>query len=208
MRTKSKYQLAALAAGSILASFVAVAGFLTPSKPSDLVVQELDFPPVIIANAATVDYFLKVDGIKGESQAPGHEEEIELASFSWGVSREITAGNSAGDAKAKFEDLAVIKLQDKSSTKLFLASASSKVIDKVVLTGIRTDLAGQQFMKVELEKVVISSFIESSATGELPNENVKLNFQRIELIYRPTNPDGSLGTPFRAGWDVVQNKET
>jgi type VI protein secretion system component Hcp len=82
------------------------------------------------------------------------------------------------------------------------------VIDKVILTGIRTDLAGQQFMKIELEKVVISSFIESSATGELPNENVKLNFEKIELIYRPTNPDGSLGTPFRAGWDVVQNKET
>ncbi len=206
MRTKSKYQLATLAAGSILAAFVAVAGIVTPGRTSDHVVQELDFPPVIIANAATVDYFLKVDGIKGESTAPGHEEQIELVSFSWGVSREVTAGSS-GDAKAKFEDLAVIKLQDKSSTKLFLASASSKVIDRVVLTGIRTDLAGQQFMKVELEKVVISSFIESSATGELPNENVKLNFERIELIYRPTNPDGSLGTPFRAGWDVVQNRE-
>lgn len=208
MRAKSKYQLSALAAGSILASFVAVAGIVTPSKPSDNVVQELDFPPIIIANAATVDYFLKIDGIKGESAASGHEDEIELVSFSWGVSREITAGSSTSDPEAKFEDLAVIKLQDKSSTKLFLASASSKVIDKVVLTGIRTDLAGQQFMKVELEKVVISSFIESSTTGELPNENVKLNFERIELTYRPTNPDGSLGTPFRAGWDVVQNKET
>lgn len=208
MRTKSKYQLAALAAGSILASFIAVAGIVTSSRPSDHVVRELDFPPVIIANAATVDYFLKVDGIKGESTTPGHEDEIELVSFSWGVSREVNAGGSTGDAKAKFEDLGVIKLQDKSSTKLFLASSSSKVIDKVVLMGIRTDLAGQQFMKVELEKVVISSFIESSITGELPNENVKLNFERIELIYRPTNPDGSLGTPFRAGWDVVQNKET
>jgi type VI secretion system secreted protein Hcp len=207
VRTKSKYQLAALAAGSILASFVAVAGFVSPNKPSDRVAQELDFPPIIIANAATVDYFLKVDGIKGESTAPEHEDEIELVSFSWGVSREITAG-SASNPKAEFEDLSVIKLQDKSSTKLFLASSSGKVIDKVVLTGIRTDLAGQQFMKIELEKVVISSFIESSATGELPNENVKLNFEKIELIYRPTNPDGSLGTPFRAGWDVVQNKET
>lgn len=206
MRTKSKYQVAALAAGFILAAFVAVAAMVTPGKPSDQIVQGLDFPPVIIANAATVDYFLKVDGIKGESTVPGHEEEIEIVSFSWGVSREVTPGSSGG-AKAKFEDLTVIKLQDKSSTKLFLASASSKVIDKVVLTGVRTDLAGQQFMKVELKNAVISSFIESSATGELPNENVKLNFDRIELIYRSTNPDGSLGTSFRAGWDVVQNKE-
>ena len=67
MRTKSKYQFAALAAGVILAAFVAVAGFVAPDGPSDHVVQELDFPPIIIANAATVDYFLKVDGIKGEA---------------------------------------------------------------------------------------------------------------------------------------------
>ena len=207
MQSKSKYQLASIAAGSILVAYFAVAAIIAPNKPSDQAVQELDFPPIIIANAATVDYFLKVDEIKGESTASGHECEIELVSFSWGVSREVTAGSSAGDPKAKFEDLGVVKLQDKSSTKLFLASASTKVIDKVILTGIRTDLAGQQFMKIELEKVVISSFIESSSTGELPNENIKLNFERIELIYRPTNPDGSLGTPFRAGWDVAANKE-
>lgn len=207
MRTKSKYQLASIGAGSILVAFLGVSAIITPDKPSGQVVQELDFPPIIIANAATIDYFLKVDEIKGESTASGHEGEIELVSFSWGVTREVIAGSPAGDPKAKFEDLGVVKLQDKSSTKLFLASASSKVIDKVVLTGIRTDLAGQQFMKIELEKVVISSFIESSTAGELPNENIKLNFERIELIYRPTNPDGSLGTPFRAGWDVAANKE-
>jgi type VI secretion system secreted protein Hcp len=208
MQKRSKYLLASIAAGSILVAYMAAAAMTTPNRPSSLVVQELDFPPIIIANAATVDYFLKLDGIKGESTASGHEGEIELVSFSWGVTREVTAGSSEGDLKAKFEDLGVVKFQDKSSTKLFLASASSKVIDKVVLTGIRTDLAGQQFMKIELEKVVVSSFIESSSTGELPTENVKLNFEKIELIYRPTNPDGSLGTPFRAGWDVAANKET
>ena len=34
---------------------------------------------------ATVDYFLKIDGIPGESQDKTHKNEIQLNSFSWGA---------------------------------------------------------------------------------------------------------------------------
>jgi len=36
---------------------------------------------------ATVDYFLKLDGIEGESQDYKHKGEIDVESFSWGVSQ-------------------------------------------------------------------------------------------------------------------------
>jgi type VI protein secretion system component Hcp len=29
-------------------------------------------------------YFLKIDGIEGESQGPKHKDEIQLLSFRWG----------------------------------------------------------------------------------------------------------------------------
>ena len=38
------------------------------------------------ANAA-VDFFLKIDGIKGESVDKDHKDEIEIASWSWGASQ-------------------------------------------------------------------------------------------------------------------------
>jgi len=39
------------------------------------------------------DYFLKLDGIPGESTDAKHKDEIELVSFSWGVTQhaEMTA---------------------------------------------------------------------------------------------------------------------
>ena len=33
------------------------------------------------------DYFLKIDGIKGESLDDKHKDEIDVLSFSWGVSQ-------------------------------------------------------------------------------------------------------------------------
>jgi type VI secretion system secreted protein Hcp len=34
---------------------------------------------------AVSDYFLKIDGISGESKDSKHKDEIELVSFSWGL---------------------------------------------------------------------------------------------------------------------------
>lgn len=38
-----------------------------------------------VAGGAAVDYFIKLDGIKGESSPTGHKDQIEIYSFSWGV---------------------------------------------------------------------------------------------------------------------------
>ena len=41
---------------------------------------------------ALVDYFLKIDGIEGESQDSKHSKEIELESWSWGETQTGTRG--------------------------------------------------------------------------------------------------------------------
>ena len=53
-----------------------------------------------------LDIFLKVAGIKGESTDDQHREEIEVASFSWGLSqqRATSTGGGAGErAKQSFK---------------------------------------------------------------------------------------------------------
>jgi type VI secretion system secreted protein Hcp len=53
-----------------------------------------------------LDIFLKVAGIKGESTDAQHREEIDVASFSWGLSQQRTTstGGGAGASKASFQD--------------------------------------------------------------------------------------------------------
>ena len=60
---------------------------------------------------AQVDYFLKIDGIVGESTDDKHKGEIELASFSWGETQQAAGRGGAGAGKGAVEFL-VYKLTD------------------------------------------------------------------------------------------------
>ncbi len=72
---------------------------------------------------AAVDYFLKLDGIEGESTDAKHKGELVLESFGWGVSHAGAgggAGGGGGAGKAQFQDLVVVLRTSKASPKLFL----------------------------------------------------------------------------------------
>jgi len=83
-----------------------------------------------------VDYFLKLDGIPGESTDAKHKDEIDTLAFSWGVSQSGSSGpgGGGGAGKAVFEDLLVVARTSKASPKLLLACASGQHIKTAVLT--------------------------------------------------------------------------
>lgn len=49
-----------------------------------------------------VDMFLKIDGIKGESQDKKHKDEIDLSSWSWGASTGAHTRRAAAAVLARF----------------------------------------------------------------------------------------------------------
>lgn len=207
MPTLNKYQLASIAAASIMVSYVGASAYMAQSAPA----QELDFPAILTADAATVDYFLKIDGIEGESTDAKHRGEIEILSFSWGVSQTGSfagGGGGGGAGKASFQDLSFVTTTSKASPKLFLASASGQHIKEATLTLTKVaDKKGEQqeYLKIKLTDVLVSSYSQGGSTGGVPTDSFSLNFAKIEVEYRPTNPDGSLDAPVRAGWDVKAN---
>ena len=83
------------------------------------------------------DYFLEIDGIKGESKDDKHKGQIDIDSFSWGLSQSgLTRGGGGGGAgKATFQDIHFTKSVDSSSPVLFLSCASGKHIQKATLYG-------------------------------------------------------------------------
>jgi type VI secretion system secreted protein Hcp len=158
---------------------------------------------------AAVDYFLKVDGIPGESRDAKHKGEIELESFSWGetssVSQPTGAGGGAG--KVEFQPLTVGMRLNKASPLLFLACAEGQHIKEAVLTVRRGGKAKQEFLVYTLEDVVVSSYQTGGTSGAVPVDSVSLVFARITIEYRPQKPSGQLDTPVKAGWDIQQNKQ-
>src|SRR3954447_4167635 len=76
---------------------------------------------------AAQDVLLKLDGIPGESVDARHADEIEVLSYSWGVT-------AADGASAQFEGFSFKKRVDRASARLFVSAASRQAIRSALLT--------------------------------------------------------------------------
>jgi type VI secretion system secreted protein Hcp len=157
---------------------------------------------------AAFDYFLKIDGIPGESTDAKHKDEIDVLSWSWGETQEIapSPGGGAGTGKVAMTDLHVSANLSKASPQLLLACASGKHIKSAVLAGRRGGKAQAEFLTFSLSDVLVSGYQTGGATAEAPLDSISLNFSKIEVTYKQQTAKGSLGPPIRVGWDRKTNK--
>ena len=161
---------------------------------------------------AAVDYFLKIEGIDGESTDDKHKNEIDIESFTWGESQSgaHAGGGGGGAGKVSMQDFHFVMKVNKASPKLLLACASGEHIKKAVLTCRKAGKDQQEYMKVTMSDLLVSSYHTGGAAhgSVLPTDQISLNFSKIEFEYKPQKPDGSLDSPVKAGWDVKANKKT
>ncbi len=163
----------------------------------------------IITSAASSDYYLKIDGIEGESTDDKHKGEIDVMSWSWGVSQAGTMshGGGGGAGKASFQDISITKFVDKATPLLFKACATGEHIKKIDLKVVRPspDRDGeQQFMTYTFSDVVCTSW-QNSADPLV--EEVSFNYGKVEMEYKPQKADGTLDAPVKAGYDLKLNKK-
>jgi type VI secretion system secreted protein Hcp len=151
------------------------------------------------------DYFLKLDGIKGESTDAKHKDEIELVSFQWGVEQAAgRPGSGAGAGKVHFKYFEFLMRVNKASPQLFLACASGKHIKEASLSVRKAGKGQLEYLKIKFTDVLVSSFNEAAGT-EPPQETVAFNFAKIQLDYSPQQAGGKLGPALGAGWDLSKN---
>jgi type VI secretion system secreted protein Hcp len=158
-----------------------------------------------------IDYFLRIDGISGESLDAKHKGEIEVESWSWGEANPVPPGGSGsggGAGKVQMQDFNFTARVSKASPNLMLACASGKHLKSAVLTARKAGKSQQEFLTFSLSDVLVSAYQIGGAGGEVvPGDSVSLNFAKIQVEYKQQDPDGSLGASIKAGWDVKQNKQ-
>ena len=117
---------------------------------------------------AAFDYFLKLDGIPGESTDAKHKGEIDVLSWSWGESQEIApnAGGGSGTGKVAMTDLHVSANLSKASPQLLLACAAGKHIKSAVLTGRKAGKEQTEFLTFSLSDVLVSGYQTGGATAD------------------------------------------
>jgi type VI secretion system secreted protein Hcp len=185
---------------------------------------------------AIQDFFLKIEGIDGEAQDSKHKNEVEIDSWSWGQTNAGTAvkGGGMGAGKVAVQDIAFVKGIDKASAKLMLACAQGQHIKSAVLTCRKAGKEQQEYLKLTLSDVMISSFQTGGTSPDTigaagiqapgsnsakpkilsysfgarvsPIESFSLNFTKIEYEYKQQKPDGTLGGAIKTSYDIKQQQ--
>lgn len=158
-----------------------------------------------------VDYFLKLDGIPGESRDAKHKGEIDLEAFSWGATNQGAHGGGGGGraGKVSMQDFHFTTRVNKASPLLFLSCATGKHIKQAILTARKAGKAQQEFLVFKFTDVLISSYQVggSESAADAPMDQISFNFGQVQYEYREEKASGSPGTPIKTGWDVKKNKE-
>lgn len=165
---------------------------------------------LVAAQLGGASYFLKIDGIRGESQDRQHKDEIELQSFAWGNSNADSQGGASGTASGKvtFQDFQFAAPASKAGPQLMLHCATSQLIKRAVMTGRKEGgRAPLEYLKITLEDVLVASYLSSGSSGDggAPIDTASLKFGKIEVEYREMRADGKIGDTVRVSFDIAKN---
>ena len=160
---------------------------------------------------AATSYFLKIDGVDGESTDARHKGEIELLSFTWGESKVVAAsagGSGGGAGKVQLHDLHFVAHTSKASPQLLMACASGQHLKTAVLTVRHAGKDPLEFLVIKLADVLVTSYaVAGDAAQAQPSDQISLNFAQIAFDYRPQKADGSLDAAVHASWDAKANRK-
>ena len=156
------------------------------------------------------DIFAKIGDIKGESPDDKHKGEIELLSWSWGVTQSGTMahGGGGGEGKANFNDFNFTHHIDKASPVLMKACATGEHIKEATITVRKAGKGQQEFLIIKMNDILITS-VNPSGSGDsaATAESVAMQCAKVDLEYKPQKADGSLDAGIHFKYDIKGNKE-
>jgi type VI secretion system secreted protein Hcp len=156
-----------------------------------------------------VDYFLKLDGVTGESTDQQHTGEIELASWSWGAHNPPNIGSQTGGAgtgRVTMKHIDCTAQMSKASTALFEFCSQGKHFQTGTITCRKAGGGQQNFLVVDLQEVYIAQYhTGGSAGGDVPYDHFSLAYGKISIDYLAQTPQGTTQSAGQKSFDLRSN---
>ena len=153
------------------------------------------------------DTHIKFDGVEGESTHESHKGEVEVLSWTWGVSNAAHAGGGgSGKGKANPGDFHFTHVYDKASPVLAKKCAQGVHFKEAVVTARKAGEGQKDFLKVTMKEVFITSVQPAGSSGGDLQESISMSYGSIEFAYKPQDDKGGLGGEVKFSWDTKTTK--
>jgi type VI secretion system secreted protein Hcp len=154
-----------------------------------------------------VDYFLKLDGIQGESQDEKHKNEIQVLSWSWGAANvsSVSGTGGSGAGKVDMSDVSMMLNFDKSTPKFFKSICAGTHIASGELSAIKAGGNGKPYLKVDFKEIFVTG-LQMSAAGEVPAVSLSFTYDEIKIDYSAQDEKGNLASVGPVTMNTKQNK--
>jgi len=154
-----------------------------------------------------IDTHIKFDGVEGESHHESHKGEVEVLSWTWGVSNAShAAGGGSGKGKATPGDFHFTHIYDKASPVLAKKCAQGVHFKEAVVTARKAGEGQKDFLKVTMKEVFITSVQPAGSSGGDMMESISMSYGSIEFAYKPQDEKGGLGGEVKFSWDTKTTK--
>jgi type VI secretion system secreted protein Hcp len=156
-----------------------------------------------------VDFFLNLDGIKGESVDDKHKDWIQILSWSWGASQvtSVAGTGGSGAGKADLSDFSIMKFLDKASTPLFKSLTTGGHIKTGTMEAVKSGGNGKPFLKVDFQELFVTSQ-QLSASSEIPTESISFSYNQIKVEYSTQDEKGVITTAGSVTFNTKTNVTT
>ena len=133
------------------------------------------------------EFYLKLEGVSGESRDDKHKGEIEVLSWSWGLSFV-----QPGRGTLKFTHVI-----DKSSPQLLTRACHGKSPGLGTLTATKMmKIRAIDYLKIKMNETLIESIDQQGEGLGAPKEEVVISFDGVAEDYTVIKRDGTSGESF------------
>ena len=153
---------------------------------------------------------LEIASINGESRKTGHENQIEILSWAFGMDQQASVGHGhgSGAGRVSVRDMILTKYICKADAALMKHCCNGKHIPEVTLY---CEKAGGdstvEYVKIEMKQVLVTNHTVTGAFGsDQVAIDMALNFAEYVITYTPQSAEGTPEAATTQGWNIAENR--
>ena len=150
------------------------------------------------------NYFIKFEGIDGESKNETHQGWSDIESFNQELGNNLTMiATTRRNTGSLGKIISIVKKIDKSSPKIMEALTRGERIPKVEIE-IATS-RNNVIYRYELENVMVTKYIVMGNESELPTEEITISFENQKVRYTEYDETGRRVGDTETEYDTRRN---